>query len=101
MNFECEVITVTTAGTAVALASSKELVKKLVIQALKGNTGDMYVGASDVDSTSENGICLDARESFTLTPDMINGNDDYIDISKIYVDASVNGEKVAIMKILP
>ncbi len=55
--------TVTTAGTAVALSGSRR-VKSVTIRAKAANTGQVYVGGSDVDSTVNDG--LDASESVTF-----------------------------------
>lgn len=47
--------TISANGTAEALASSKN-VKSVVIIAKLGNTGQVYVGAADVDSATNDGL---------------------------------------------
>ena len=76
--------TVTTAGTEVALTTSKMLKDGVTVKALAANTGTIYVGLNPV--TSLTGYPLAAGQSI------------YIKIhnsSLIYIDASVNGEGVA------
>jgi len=76
--------TVTTAGTAEALASSQELVSGVRIKALSGNAGNIYVGDSSVDSS--NGFVLGAGEEIFVEID---------DLAKVYIDADNNGEGVS------
>ena len=78
--------TVATSGTAVALGSRK--VVKVEIRAKSANTGQIYVGGSDVDTTTNDG--LDAAESLVLEhPRAIA-----FDLADIYLDADANGEGV-------
>jgi hypothetical protein len=74
--------TVTTAGTAVHLDDVD--CKSVSIKALASNTGTIYVGGSDVDST--NGLELAAGESIDVAID---------NVSRFYIDASVDGEGVS------
>lgn len=75
---------VAAAGTAEALAADTDLTSGYInIKALSTNTGLVYVGDSDVDST--NGYPLAAGESVALTVANLN---------QVYVDAAVNGEAV-------
>lgn len=76
---------VTTGGTAVALSASKR-VHSVTIRAKAGNTGQIYVGGSDVDDTVNDG--LDASESITF--DSVG----WMDLADIFVDADTNGEGV-------
>ena len=73
---------VTTAGTAVALATSTAC-QSVLIQAKAANTGVIYVGGSTVSSTS--GIFLYAGESVEMSVD---------NLSDVYINSSVNGEGV-------
>ena len=78
--------TVTTAGTAVALGSV-QINGPLMVRALTGNTGFMYVGSDGAgDVTSANGFELDAGEYIIFE---WVGN-----LGSLWVDSSVNGEKV-------
>ena len=84
--------TVTAAGTREPLfAGRTEEIKVLsvTIKALSTNTGKVYIGDHTVAST--NGFDLDPRDSLDLSTDRA---DRAIDLSKIFVDAAVNGEGV-------
>ena len=76
---------VTTGGTAVALSASRR-VRSVSIRAKAGNTGQVYVGGSNVDSTVNDG--LDAGESISF--DSVG----WMDLADIFVDADTNGEGV-------
>jgi len=76
---------VTTAGTAVKILSTDEGDYTLIIKALSTNTGLIYVGNSDVDST--NGFELSAKEEAIIV--IKEGSMD------IYIDSSINGEGVS------
>lgn len=79
--------TVSTAGTAVVLASSQSI-RSVCIKALTGNTGLMYVGDSSVIASTgyelpkDLSVCLDVNN-----------------LNLIYINSSVNGEKVAYVAI--
>lgn len=75
-------VTVTTAGTRVALAGSTSI-KSVSVKALSTNTGKIYLGNSTVAST--NGMQLDAGDSATVEID---------NLSKVFIDSDVNGEGV-------
>jgi hypothetical protein len=78
--------TVATAGQAEALFSSSQRVRSLTIIAKSGNTGQVYIGGSDVASTTNDGLAsCGALEIPT-------GN--WLDLSDIYIDVDVNGEGV-------
>jgi hypothetical protein len=76
--------TVSSAGTAEALASSQELVSGVTIKALAGNGGDCYVGGSSVDSST--GFVLDAGEQIFIEID---------DLAAVYLDVDSDGEGVS------
>ncbi len=78
-------VTVTTAGTAVQMTSVSGEV--FAIQALPTNTGYMYVGSDDtnLEVASTTGYWLGAGGSIALA---------CANLSEIWVDSSVNGEKV-------
>lgn len=77
--------TVAVAGTRVALAAAQR-VKSLTVIAKVGNTGQVYLGGSDVAATTNDG--LDARESLDIAP--VN----WLDLADLFLDADVNGEGV-------
>jgi len=76
---------VTAAGTAEVLAASTAC-KKVLIKASLDNTGNVFVGGSDVDKTTENGYPLDAGEVWIGTID---------NLADIYIDVTVSGEGVS------
>ena len=75
--------TVATAGTAVSL-SSTTAVTGVSVKALRGNTGNIYIGDSSVDST--NGLVLERGASVDISID---------DIADVYIDSDNNGEGVS------
>lgn len=79
--------TVTTAGTAVALASSQTEVKRLDVQALYNNTKSVAIGDSNVVASpaTARGVTLQPGNVYTF----------YVtDLSLVYVDSEVNTEGV-------
>lgn len=78
--------TVTTAGTRVQLQTTKNLFKSIVIVAKDNNTGRIYVGGSDVASTTNLGLA--PGDSVTFSTHLP------VDLSDIYIDASVSAEGV-------
>jgi hypothetical protein len=88
--------TVTTAGTRVPLATTTFMVNQLTISPLATNTGTIYFGDSSVSSTV--GLHIKKTDpSVWLGSSQIDGRDDSIDLSKVYIDASVNGDGVSIL----
>ena len=77
--------TVTASGTAEALASANRI-KSVAIIAKAGNTGQVYVGGSDVASATNDG--LDAGE--TLAIEAVG----WLDLANLYIDVDTNGEGV-------
>lgn len=78
--------TVTTAGTDIALATSRTA-RWVIVQSQTDNTGLIAVGAAGVDATEATGtgVALAAGESVTLPID---------DLASVYIDATVSGEGV-------
>ena len=75
--------TVTTSGTAEAIAAAN-VVEGLTIIAKAGNTGQVYVGGSDVTTSTNDG--LDAGDVLDLPGPL--------DLADIYLDVDTNGEGV-------
>lgn len=82
-----DVIKATTAGAPVRLPTYP--CREVTIIALKGNTGSIFVGGSDV-SLTRYGVDLGAKESFTFTVSNTN---------MIYIAASNNGEGISYVAI--
>lgn len=83
------VTTVTTAGTAVQLASNAA--KRVIIQALSYNEDAVQIGISNVVATpvtQQTGFRLFPTQALTLVIDNTN---------LIYVDASVNGDGISVV----
>ena len=78
--------TVAAAGTAEALSSTPQRVLSLAIIAKSSNTGQVYVGGSDVDSSTNGGMA--PGDSLELS----GGN--AMDLADIYIDVDTNGEGV-------
>lgn len=93
--FKTEKVTVTTAGTAVPLSSSKKYVASLVIDASSTNTNNVYVGDSSVDSTTGLKLKPEKAVDIELQNDA-NGKMMEIDLNEIYVDADSDGNFVII-----
>ncbi len=83
--------TVTTAGTEVPLSTTQAAKGgAVIIKALPGNTGVMYIGNDGAGAVSSaSGFPLMSGEYVILELEKISS------LSSIWVDASVNGEKVA------
>lgn len=91
-------LTVATAGTRVqANSGTSRHATTVIIQALTGNTGNVYVGDSTVASTL--GLALAPGASITLNADQDLENEDktYIDVADIWVDSATNANKVNIL----
>ncbi len=78
--------TVAVAGTAEPLVGASQRVKSVVIIAKKGNTNQVYIGGSDVASTTNDG--LDSGESVTI--EAVG----WLDLADIYLDTDTSAEGV-------
>ncbi len=72
-------VTVTSPGTAVAVVSSGNAISAVSFRARSDNTGAVYVGDSDVDST--NGYRLEPGDELTLS------FRETIDLRRFFIDA--------------
>jgi hypothetical protein len=75
--------TVTTSGTAEALAAAR-VVYGVTIVAKTGNSNQIYIGGSDVTTSTNDG--LDAGDTLEIPGPL--------DLGDIYLDADTNGEGV-------
>ena len=78
--------TVASTGTAVALVSASQRVKSVTIIAKAANTNNIFVGGSDVDVNTNDGLAA----GDTLEIPALN----WLDLADIYIDATTNGEGV-------
>lgn len=76
--------TVSSAGSAEALASSQAIVSGVHIKALVDNTDVVYVGNASV--SSSNGLELESGDSVFI---------EIANLATVYVDVAVNGEGVS------
>jgi hypothetical protein len=78
--------TVAAAGTAEALVSASQRVKSVKIIAKSGNLGQVFVGGSDVASTTNDGLA--AGKELTIAPTY------WFDLTDIFIDVGTSGEGV-------
>lgn len=88
--------TVTTAGTAVTLTSTKTLCRWATVQALSTNTGYICIGGSDVTCASNKGIRLATGQALSLDAIGEAKDTNRYDLSKVYIDSTVNAEGVQV-----
>ena len=77
--------TVTANGTAEALHAGQR-VKSVTVVAKVSNTGKVYIGGSDVDSSTNDG--LDPGDVLSIPAE------NWLDLADLYVDSAVNSEGV-------
>lgn len=98
--------TVTTAGTEIqATATTTILPSSVYFEADSANTGYIYIGLSTVSSTVYIAR-LSAGQSFAITADGVGSGNlrvggQGIQLSAIYIDSSVSGEKVQMTYMYP
>ena len=80
--------TVATAGIAEALASATSI-KAVTVRALTGNTNNIFVGGSDVDSS--NGFILAAGDTASFEID---------DLANVFLDVTTDGEGARYIAVL-
>ena len=78
--------TVAVAGTAEALSSASQRVKSVTIVAMSGNTGQVYLGGTDVASTTNGGLAPGDSMAIPAVS--------WLDLKDIFVDVDTNGEGV-------
>jgi len=78
--------TITTAGVKETLVSSSTPCKEVLIMALPSNTGEIWVGDSNVSATNKVGIVLYKNDAVSIQID---------NLQKIYLDATVSGDGVS------
>lgn len=87
--------TVATAGTAVQVSTADTAVYDILFQAPSGNTGAVYIGLSDVDSTTYI-VTLAKGESWATSGSIGGPSAGQFILSDYWVDAATNGDKVNI-----
>ena len=84
--------TITTGGTAQALASASTPVRKFMLTNT-GSTDTLYVGGSTVSSATPSGIAVAVGNTLILE---VNGDYDQFDLSQWYVVGATTGDKFSL-----
>ncbi len=97
--FKSIVVTVTTAGTAVRVSSSDLHVKKIIVRPAAANTGNIFLGNDGAgDVALGTGLEMEPADPALVIGDLeIAGKDDTINLKDLWVDSSVNGEKLSVL----
>lgn len=97
--FKSLVVTVTTAGTEVRISSTDLWVKKLIVRPAAANTGNIFLGNDGAGAVAlGTGLEFEPADPALVIGDLeIGGKDDLFNLKDMWVDASVNGEKLSIL----
>ena len=97
--FKSLVVTVTTAGTEVQVSTTDLFVKKLIVRPAAANTGNIFLGNDGAGAVGlASGLAMEPADPPLVIGDLeIGGKDDYINLKDLWVDSSVNGEKLTIL----
>ncbi len=87
MKFDAGTTDIPTATTQVQISNTADKVKSISVRGRPGNTGNVFLGVSDVETTD--GWTLQPGESKTL--DFGGGS---VPFSTFYVNAATNGDDV-------
>lgn len=85
-------VSVSSAGTRTALASSSTPCRSFTVQAKPGNVGNIYIGDNSV--ASSKAIVLTPGNSYNASND---GYDNKLDLSNWYIDSANNNDGVIIL----
>ena len=99
LRFKNESQTVTTKGTSVKLKTITTHTWIVTIQANPDNVGVIFLGNDgSEDISSVEGISLEAGQFYNINAnDFFSPHVSYIDLSRIYIDSSVDGGGVRFM----
>ncbi len=78
-------------------AATATKARSVIIQAERSNTGNVYVGDSNVDAGSDYGVDLGAADSVTLSAADVGGKEGYISLRDIWLDVSIAGDGVSVL----
>jgi len=92
-------LNIPTAGTRVQVNATSRKCTTVIIQALTGNTGNVFLG--DVTVASTLGLALAPGVHITISADSDLENEDktFIDLADLYVDTATNNNKVNVLAI--
>lgn len=85
--------TVTSTGTPIQLTTSQKSAVLVSIQSNRTNTGQIWVGGSNVSASSGIGVSLNAGDVYWFGS--LNTGSKQYDLNTIWLDASANGQKVS------
>ena len=85
---------VAAAGTPEALTASKALASTFLIRAKSANTGNVYVGLSDLDTTDADTVLAVLAAGYSQSRTAQPGH--VFNIADYYIDVDVNGEGVIV-----
>lgn len=91
--------TVTTAGTRVQVSTTDVFVSAIFCETPRANTGYIYIGGSTVSSTVFFHEFAIGKDTWSMTSPIAGLGrppSNAINLADLYVDSSVNGEKVKI-----
>lgn len=88
-------VTVTTSGTKVAVSATPIAAVKLWVSSRNANTGNMYVGDTNVSTTRGVEVIKGTTQEFA------DPNGGLLDLGSIYIDAGTNGDKAFIAYLKP
>lgn len=83
-------VTVASTASPQPLSATSIMTPGCSIQAPASNTGNIRIGASNVESLYA--AVLRPGESMEVTGPMIRGIEEEFDLSRVYIDVDVNGE---------
>ena len=93
-------VTLTAAGTAQRLSTTKILSGNILIQAEAGNTSNIILGDSSVLLATGNGLILEPGQAagFEYLSPFLSGN--FYDLNKIFFDGGTNGDAINVTRLV-
>lgn len=93
--------TVAAAGTQERLSATQLEVSEFSVKALGANTGKIYIGDADVDSTTGYEISADQAFNWSDVQEwQFRQNSAWIDLKDVWIDSSVSAEGVCVAYVL-
>lgn len=95
--FKSGVVTVTTAGTEVQMSTTDLFVKKLIVRPAAANTGNIFLGNNGSGAVAlGSGLEFEPADPALVIDGIdIDGRSDSFNLKDMWVDSSVNGEKLS------
>lgn len=92
VKLKTKLVTVTTAGTRVALFSTPTYTSAFTVMSSDANTGNGYLGDSAVAASGANtGLVISSTRDVSVAGPEVRGVTEEIDMSLQYLDADTNG----------